>query len=298
MKKRILSALLAIVMLMSALPFSALAYGTESYGENGNTVKYGDVNGDGEVNSIDVDLLARYLAMDTSATIDLTAADVDVNGTVDMNDLLNLVKYVKGDTSVSLGNTVTITFDTNGGTDIDPITVVAGSTITAPEAQKDNAVFLGWYTDEACKTPVNSAWVDAETNRLIPQKTGAIWTAQTYYAKFVALKTDLTITTKSTANIDANQTFIFNIKGKEGTDTEGIDLTVTVIGNGSTTVTELPTGQYTVTELIGWSWRYENDAYQKEIALEYSDVDNELIFDNSRHNGKWLDGNAVKDNRF
>lgn len=158
--------------------------------------------------------------------------------------------------------------------------------------------FLGWYTDEHCTTPVNSAWVDAETNRLIPQKTGAIWTAQTYYAKFVALKTDLTITTKSTADIDANQTFIFNIKGKEGTDTAGIDLTVTVIGNGSTTVTELPTGQYTVTELIGWSWRYENDAYQKEISLEYSDVDNELIFDNSRPNGKWLDGNAVKDNRF
>ena len=40
MKKRILSALLAIVMLISALPFSAIAYGTESYGENENTVKY------------------------------------------------------------------------------------------------------------------------------------------------------------------------------------------------------------------------------------------------------------------
>lgn len=158
--------------------------------------------------------------------------------------------------------------------------------------------FMGWYTDEACTTPVNSAWVDTATNRLVPQKTGAIWTAETYYAKFVALETDLTVTTKSTADIDKEQAFIFRIKGKEGTDTADVDITVTVIGNSSTTVTKLPTGDYTVTELTDWSWRYENSTYQREITLEYSESGTEIVFDNSRQNGKWLDCNAVKDNRF
>ena len=99
-------------------------------------------------------------------------------------------------------------------------------------------------------------------------------------------------------DIDTNQAFLFHIQGKAGTETEGIDLTVTVIGNGSTTITGLPTGEYTVTELTDWSWRYENDTAQREITLEYNNGSNELIYDNTRTHGKWLDGNAVKDNLY
>jgi hypothetical protein len=135
--------------------------------------------------------------MDTSATIDLTAADVDVNGTVDMNDLLNLVKHVKGDTSVSLGNTVTITFDTNGGTAIAPITVVAGSTITAPEAQKANAVFLGWYTDEALTTPFYSS--------------DPIVQDVTVYAKFAEVSGEPEYTPAAFALQDQPTDLVFNI---------------------------------------------------------------------------------------
>lgn len=158
-------------------------------------------------------------------------------------------------------------------------------------------IFAGWFTDAQCTTPVEASWVNGD-NKLVPQKTGQAWSDATYYAKFEALETDLTITTKSTDPIDANQVFIFNIKGKEGTDTEGVDLTVTVVGNGSVTIEKLKTGEYTVTELTDWSWRYENDEAQREITLEYTGGTNEIIFDNSRENGKWLDGNAVKDNRF
>jgi hypothetical protein len=140
--------------------------------------------------------------------------------------------------------------------------------------------------------------VDSETNRLVPQKTGEVWTAVTYYAKYTALETDLTITTRSTSSFDAPQTFLFRIRGKKGTETEGIDLVVTIVGNGSTTVTKLPTGDYTVIEMTDWSWRYEQGNAEREIKLEYNDGSTELVFDNSRENGKWLDGNAVKDNRF
>ena len=158
-------------------------------------------------------------------------------------------------------------------------------------------IFDGWYTDRACTTPVDAAFVNAD-NKLVPQKSAQVWSATTYYARFTALETDLTITTRSSDPMDADQVFIFNIVGKEGTDTEGVNLTVTVIGNSSVTITRLRTGEYTVTELTDWSWRYENDSAKQSINLEHNVGANEIIFDNSREHGKWLDGNAVKDNRF
>ena len=145
---------------------------------------------------------------------------------------------------------------------------------------------------------MDSSWVNSETRRIVPQKDGNVWNGATYYAKFAALETDLTITTQSTSSSDANQVFLFRIQGKTGTKTEGIDLTVTVVGNNSVTVTKLPTGDYTVTELTDWSWRYENSTARRDLTLEYNNGTNQLIFDNRRENGMWLDGNAVKDNRF
>ena len=134
------------------------------------------------------------------------------------------------------------------------------------------------------------------SNHLTPQKIGSVWTDTTYYAKFSALETELTITTKST--VDADQVFIFHIKGTD-TNTEEIDLTVTVIGDSSVTITKLPVGNYTVTEMTDWSWRYENENAVQEVMLNYNGgATNEIIFNNSRENGKWLDGNTTKDNQF
>ena len=178
--------------------------------------------------------------------------------------------------------------------------------VTAKSGQPDGSTpyinkgftFVGWFMDQDCTTPVNAEWVDAETHTLKPQKTQSVWHATTYYAMFAALETDLTITTKSTPTVDADQVFIFNIKGKADTDVQDINLFVTVQGNSSVIVTKLPVGEYTVTELVDWSWRYDNSAAAKEIKLAYNNGLNEIVFDNSRNNGKWLDGNAVKDNQF
>ncbi len=178
------------------------------------------------------------------------------------------------------------------------LTAISGMPIGSAPIVNEGFIFLGWYTDASCTVPVDSSWVEGATNRIVPRKSGNVWTAATYYAKFAALETDLTVTTKSTAASDSDQAFLFRIQGKPGTDTEGIDLMISVIGNGSVTVTKLPTGEYTVTELTDWSWRYENAAAQRNITLEYRPEGSELIFDNSRENPFWLDGNAVKDNRF
>ena len=64
--------------------------------------------------------------------------------------------YVPG--SSSIPKTYTVTFDSQGGTDVEPkvLKVLDGSLISAPEApSKTNCDFGGWYQDEDCTTPWN-----------------------------------------------------------------------------------------------------------------------------------------------
>jgi len=52
----------------------------------------------------------------------------------------------------------TITFETNGGTEVASITVDAGAVAQAPDTpSKDNSCFLGWYRDSACTDTFNFA---------------------------------------------------------------------------------------------------------------------------------------------
>ena len=190
--RSLLSVLLALTMLAQLVPMSIFAQ---------NSVLYGDVDSNDTIDNTDVDLLARYLSNHTSAEIDEDAADVDRNGVIDLNDLLYLVKLVKG-ADISLGQTATVTFDTNGGTAIDPITVVVGSTITAPEAQKDNAVFLGWYTDEALTTPFYSS--------------DPIVQDVTVYAKYAQLSGEPEYTPAAFALQDQPTDLVFNIQRVSG----------------------------------------------------------------------------------
>ena len=218
--------------------------------------------------------------------------------TISANESLNIIEFYYGETTVGLKYQI-VGPDGCGSLTMgsENLPAISGEpTGSMPLVQK-GFVFLGWYTDPDCTQPVDPAWVDS-SHLLKPEKTANVWTSATYYAKFAALETELTITTMSTAAADADQVFIFRIQGKAGTETGGIDLTVTVAGNNSVTVTKLPTGSYTVTELTDWSWRYENDAAKREVNLTYNNGANKIIYDNSRENGKWLDGNAAKDNVF
>jgi uncharacterized repeat protein (TIGR02543 family) len=127
--------------------------------------------------------------------------------------------------------------------------------------------FDGWYTDAACTTPVDSSWVGSDhTLRPVASKADAS-KAVTYYAKF-ELAT-LVISSRITANMPAmpdivnGQSFIYWIKGKEGTETADISLRVAVPyknadgSYGSVTIIGLPLGTYDITVEKAWSsWRY------------------------------------------
>ena len=163
----------------------------------------------------------------------------------------------------------------------------------------DGYRFVGWYTDPSCTTAVNPLWIDAN-GRLIPQKEdGAVWDLNlVFYAKYESCETDLTIYKNGILSVDANQASLFRIKGVAGTKTEGIDLTVSIIGNNKVTISKLPIGEYTITELTDWSWRYETDMTTQTIVLKTNKAENVLSFNNVRVKDQWLDGNDFKTNLF
>lgn len=45
----------------------------------------------------------------------------------------------------------TVTFDTNGGTDVQACKVMYGDKIQPSVPEKENCSFTGWYLDEECK---------------------------------------------------------------------------------------------------------------------------------------------------
>ena len=104
--------------------------------------------------------------------------------------------------------------------------------------------------------------------------------------------------------VDNNQTFLFRITGEE------VDLTVTVHGSGSVTVSGLKAGKdYTVTEITDWAWRYGFESVSTElehtnvsngvkVTLKTAKSDNQITFNNTRAKNQWLDGNSYRVNNF
>lgn len=169
---------------------------------------------------------------------------------------------------------------------------VKGSAPTAANGFK----FVGWYKDEECTQPVDTAWV-AES-KLTPKKTKDLgnnvkgYEAATYYAKFEYDVADLTITKQGCENIDENQSFLFDVTGPNGYSTR-----VVINGNGSVIIKGLKIGEYTVTEVTSWSWRYDAKSSSQSIKLQPAQT-NAVNFVNSRSNHKWLGGDAYSNNVF
>ncbi|MBO5479907.1 MAG: InlB B-repeat-containing protein [Clostridia bacterium] len=153
--------------------------------------------------------------------------------------------------------------------------------------------FVGWYLDAACMQAVDESWVDENTLRLLPQTDGIWLSNATYYAKFDPDFTTLTITTLGAQDIDEDQAFIFRVQGASE-DGKDVDITVTVIGNGSVTVSKLLIGEYTVTQLSSWSYRYQPDSESKTVALSVDATKNTVTFSEIRVQTKWLDDQATQ----
>lgn len=111
-------------------------------------------------------------------------------------------------------------------------------------------------------------------------------------------ETSLTISKTGWNMLDPNQTYLFNVAGTN-INGEAFELTVAIVGNGSTTITGLKVGtECTVKEITEWSWRYTPNDGEQAVTLAVDPEQNKISFQNTRPMIYWLDGNAHKDNVF
>ena len=111
-------------------------------------------------------------------------------------------------------------------------------------------------------------------------------------------ETSLTITKSGWNALDPDQTYLFDVAGTN-INGEAFELTVAIVGNGSTTITGLKVGTgCTVKEITEWSWRYTPNDGEQAVTLAVDPEQNKISFQNTRPKIYWLDGNAHKDNVF
>lgn len=110
--------------------------------------------------------------------------------------------------------------------------------------------------------------------------------------------TTLTLEKQGWQKIDEKQTFLFHVKGSPADpNTKDVDLTVTIHGNGKTTVTDLPVGDYIITEESGWSWRYTpQSGAERKVTVGAGGLT--VQYQNDRTETQWLDGDNYSVNHF
>jgi hypothetical protein len=147
------------------------------------------------------------------------------------------------------------------------------------------------------RTEVNPDWIEKTTNTLTigGDDESYILSNSVYYAVFEPIT--LTIY-KTGQDISATDSFLFRIQGKAGTATAGVDLTVSITGSGSTTISYIPAGDYTVTEINNWSWRYLDVQAQEIQVVDTGNNANTVTFTNSKNTKTWLGGESSNTNIF
>lgn len=180
------------------------------------------------------------------------------------------------------------------------VKVQTGTAGGAVPVEQGSFRFEGWYLDEACtklvrESTLYAGYIQPDSDALVPQKNenGVYDDSEAqngqiiFYALFKPSTADLVIT-KSGAD-DENQVFVYRITGSYGMDME-----VTIVGNGEVTVRDLPRGSYTVTEDNGWSWRY-SDGKATSVALPNHGAEgggSTAGFGTSVTGLYWLDGHS------
>lgn len=187
----------------------------------------------------------------------------------------------------------------------------AGSTAT-PE--NGTYRFVGWYADWEGKEMLSA------NAKFVPTKEAdEKWIdGTTYYAKFeynlTSLTIDKTFPSGADYSIDENQSFLFDVveideSGNEVTN--GVNLTVTIHGDGDVAIAGLTVGhRYKITEKTDWSWRYGECAPSSALTnsqvignsitveLTADAAANKVTFTNKRTKVRWLSGDSYWENQF
>lgn len=92
MKKRIISLIMTFSILLSIVPLNVLTVFAQS------NILYGDADGNGKVELLDVNLMERYIEGDEDAKADIhfTEADVNADAAIDETDVQMVKDYLVG----------------------------------------------------------------------------------------------------------------------------------------------------------------------------------------------------------
>ena len=152
---RLIAMTLVIASLAQWLPPKAAAAESSK-----NLYDPGDVNGDGKINALDVNLIRRYIVGGYGVSIDVLAADVNGDARVNAKDVNNLRRYIAGGYGVDLKpglEKYTVKFKTGNGTSMADKVVAKGTLLSSlSEPYWAEHIFAGWYYDAALTKPVAS----------------------------------------------------------------------------------------------------------------------------------------------
>ena len=176
--------------------------------------------------------------------------------------------------------TYTVTFDTNGGSEVDPVTVDAGSTVTKPaDPMKSGHNFGGWYKDSTLQTPWDFADDTVTADTTLYAKWNAIVYSDPTYAVSAPTAENGSVTV-SPKNASAGSTVTITVKPDSGyvletisvTDKNGNDLKLTDKSNGKYTFT-MPASKVEIkvtfmedNSVLNFFYDVPNDAYYYEAV--------------------------------
>lgn len=147
MKKRLLSLVLTLALLSTMLPLRVF----QSLAQAADGPLYGDADGNGAVELLDVNLMERYIAgMADASQLHFTQADVNADGVVDEIDVDAVKEYLAGNRDSLTPVLYTLTFVTDGGGEVGPIQAGAGYPYRGeiPNPAKDGYLFVQWVKED------------------------------------------------------------------------------------------------------------------------------------------------------
>lgn len=159
MKKRLISLVLAGAITLSLLPLGAL----RAYAQEGTL--YGDADGNGTVELLDVNLMERYIQeLATASDLHVTEADVNADGVVDETDVEAVKEYLVGNRDSLTPVLHTLTFNTDGGGEVAPIQAGEGFPYRGeiPNPAKDGYIFVQWVKEDGSVYYPHSDVVEAD----------------------------------------------------------------------------------------------------------------------------------------
>ena len=157
--RRLLALSLTIASLLQCLPATAMATKGEPSAVE-PIFQTGDVNEDGCINALDVNLMRRYIVGGDDVSINALAADVNSDGIVNSTDVHNLRRYIAGGYGIEMisrKENFIVKFETGNGTKMADVVVKNGTAIsTLATPYWAEHIFLGWCYDAALEQPVAS----------------------------------------------------------------------------------------------------------------------------------------------